>query len=210
MKIILGSSSPNRKDLLTKMGIAYTSCEPDYEEIIVPERSAVDQVQEFSLGKGESVYKKVLGAECGVQGDEDFLVLSFDSLISCEGKSVGKAKTKKEAFEQIQSFVGKPQDIITGVALVGRFKGEKVVKVFYDVTSVQFRDDITNCQIRSFLEFGDWKGKCGSYSILGTGIFFLKSIDGDFQNIIGIPVLKMGQEIEALTGKSIFNVVEVA
>ena len=209
MKIILGSSSPNRKELMDKLGVAYSIMEPDYEEIIIEDRGAIEQVEEFALGKGESVYEKVIAKPHGFPEqvrDENFLVLAFDSMISCEGRAIGKAKTKKEAFEQIQSFVGKPQEIITGVAVLGQVNGQKVSEVFHDVTPVLFRDDITNCQIRSFLEFGDWKGKCGSYSILGTGIFFLESINGDFQNIVGIPVLKMGKVIERLTGKSVFNV----
>lgn len=205
MNLILGSSSPNRRDLLNKMGIAYTLCEPEYEEVIDASRHAVDQVQEFALGKAESVYKKIQRQELGA----DFLVISFDSLIWCNGRSVGKAKNKEEALQQLQSFVGKPQDIITGVALLGQMDGKKVERVFYETTSVQFRTDVTEKAIRSFLEFGDWEGKCGSYSILGTGIFFLESVEGDFQNIIGIPVLKMGEAIEDITGKNIFEVLEV-
>lgn len=204
MKVILGSSSPNRKELLDRMGIAYSIVEPTYEEHINPRASAAEQVQEFALGKADSVLKGMRE-----QGNkEDVMILGFDSLIECEGKSIGKAKTKKQAFEDIQSFVGKPQQIMTGMAAVGFWKGKPFEKVIYESTTVQFRSDISNCQIRSYLEFGDWKGKCGSYSILGPGIFFLESIDGSFQNIVGIPVLKMGEVIQEITGKNAVSVFE--
>ena len=195
MKIILASSSPNRKELLDRMGIAYEVEPPTFEEIIEPDVPAIDQVQEFALGKAKSVLYKILRLLPTSSGSaqDDILVIGFDSLIQCDGKAVGKAKTKKEAMEQIQFFLGKEQQIITGMAMVGRVNGQDVQAVDYESTPVVFRDDISNCQIRSYLEFGDWKGKCGSYSILGPGIFFLKNIDGDFQNIVGIPVIKMGE-----------------
>ena len=81
-------------------------------------------------------------------------------------------------------------------------------KTDFESTEVVFRSDITNCQIRKYLEFGDWRGKCGAYSILGTGIFFLEKIDGDFQNIIGVPVLKLGEMIREITGKSPIEIFE--
>ena len=204
MKIILGSSSPNRKELLDRLGLKYEVVVPDYEEVIVPNQSAVDQVLLFAKGKGNSVYKKCIQS-CK---SEDFLILAFDSMISCEGRTVGKAHAKKQAFEDIQSFVGKQQQVITGMAILGQWKGKYVEKVVHSSSDVTFRSDITNCQIRSYLNVGDWSGKCGSYSILGSGQFLLESIDGDFQNIIGIPILQMGQVIRDITGKGIYSVLE--
>ena len=136
------------------------------------------------------------------QSHSDFLILGCDSMISFEGQSIGKPKDRNEAFAQLSRFRGKPQQIMSGCALVGVICGKYMEKIFYESTSVQFRSDITDQQIEQYLEFGDWEGKCGAYSILGTGIYFLEHIDGDFQNIVGIPILKLGEEIRALTGKS--------
>lgn len=206
MKLILGSSSPNRKEMLDRMGLQYEVVLPDYEEVIDESASTVDQVQVFAEGKGQSVYKKVQSAKHKAQSDEDFLILAFDSMIACEGRTIGKAYTKKQAFEDIQSFVGKEQQVVTGMAVLGRWKGQYVEKVVYTSTTVRFRSDITNCQIRAYLEAEDWSGKCGSYSILGAGVFLLDSIDGDFQNIVGIPVIQMGHTIREITGKGIYSV----
>lgn len=202
MKIVLASSSKNRSDLFTKMGIKFEIIPPTYEENIIENMSPVEQIQEFALGKAQSVYEKF-------KDEENVLVMGFDSMISFEGRSLGKPKTKKNAFEMLQEFVGKPQEIMSGVCLMGNWKGQYFEETFYESTRVQFRNDITNCQIRKYLEFGDWKGKCGAYSILGTGIYFLEHIDGDFQNIIGVPVLKIGEKLREITGKSPFNVLEV-
>ncbi len=203
MKIILASSSENRQELLARLGILFEVCAPEFEEIIDEKSSPVEQVEKFALEKARSVYRKLVpDSDRGSKNEKDVLVMGFDSMIEFEGGSIGKPATKKSAFEMIQKFVGKPQKVISGVAVVGNWKGRYFEKTDFESTSVVFRPDITNCQIHRYLEFGDWKGKCGAYSILGTGIFFLEKIDGDFQNIIGVPVLKLGKMIREITGKS--------
>ncbi len=201
MKIILASTSENRRNLLNRMNFQYEAVAPDYEEHINPNVSPRVQVETFALGKAMSVWHQF-------EKEDNVLVLGFDSMIEFEGGSIGKAPTKKAAFEMLQKFVGNSQRIITGTALVGKWKGKYFERVALESTEVTFRDDITNCQIRKYLTFGDWKGKCGAYSILGTGIFFLKPFTGDFQNIVGIPVIRVGEMIREVTGKSPFNVVE--
>lgn len=214
MKFILASTSKNRQAMLQKMGIAFESIAPDYEEVIDRDASPEGQIQEFALGKARSVYDMVKAMKPGrheameqlrsfkASELQNILVLGCDSMIDFEGQSIGKPKDRAEAFEQISQFRSKPQRIMTGCALIGNVDGKYVENIFYESTSVQFRSDITDEQIENFLEFGDWEGKCGAYSILGTGIYFLEYIDGDFQNIIGIPVLKLGEALREVTGKS--------
>jgi len=199
MKIILASSSKNRSDLFAKMGIKFDICPPDYEENIIENQSPTDQIQEFALGKAQSVYDQF-------KDEGSVLIMGFDSMIAFEGRSLGKPKDKQAVFTMLKEFIGKPQDIMTGVALIGNYKGEYFESVFYESTSVQFRNDISDDDITRYLEFGDWEGKCGAYSILGTGIYFLENIDGDFQNIIGVPVLKIGEKLREITEKSPFGV----
>jgi len=199
MKIILASSSENRAHLLEKMGFAFEVVHPTYEEKINPHVAPAVQAQTFALEKARSVFPQFAS-------EKDVLLMSFDSMIEFEGESIGKPKTKKDAFEMIQKFAGKSQKVVTGIALTGNIKGKKFEKVSLQSTSVRFRSDITNCQIRKYLEFGDWKGKCGAYSILGTGIFFLEPFTGDFQSIVGVPVQLLGKMIRGVTGKSPFSV----
>lgn len=201
MKIILASTSLNRKALLDRMKIQFEIAVPDYEEIIDTSVPPQEQVAIFALGKAQSVYNKY-------KEEEDVLILGFDSMIEFQGGSVGKSKTKKAAFEMIQSFLGKPQNVVSGIAIIGNVKGEYVEIADHESTHVTFKKDITNCQIQKYLEFGDWSGKCGAYSILGTGQFFIEKIDGDFQNIIGIPVIKMGDMIQEITGKNPITIFE--
>lgn len=203
MKLILASTSPNRRELFDRMEIAYQAMAPDYEEVIDNTLEPFAQVEAFALGKAESVLDQL------ALGDEDYLVMGFDSMIELEGGSLGKAHSQEEAFSMLKSFVGKSQQIVSGFALLGQSKGEKFTIVDHQATKAQFRTDISDAEINHYLTFGDWKGKCGAYSILGPGIFFLDHIEGDFQNIIGVPVIKIGQLLKKQLGVSWLELLNV-
>lgn len=198
MKIILASTSPNRRELFDRMGIHYEAIAPDYEEIIDHSIEPYAQVEAFALGKGASVDDQL-------NFSEDYLVMGFDSMIEFEGTSLGKAKNKEEAMRMLKSFIGKPQNIVSGFALIGSYQGKKFNLTDHQATSVKFRSDVTEAEIEKYLKFGDWAGKCGAYSILGPGIFFLESLDGDFQNIVGVPVMRIGKHLKKITGHSLIE-----
>lgn len=203
MKIILASTSVNRKELFERLGVRFEMVEPDFEEVLNQKISNRENIQNFALGKALSVYQKLES-----HATEDFCVLGFDSMVEFEKEVIGKPKSKADAFRMIQRFVGKSQKIVSGIACVGRWKGKYFEKAETESTKIWFKKDTSNCQIRDYLAFDDWQGKCGSYSILGTGTFLLERIEGDFQNIIGVPVIRMGNMIREITGKSPLKVFE--
>lgn len=198
MKIIIASSSKNRHELFRKMRIGFEVCEPDFEEVVGESLSSEVLVQNLALGKAQSVWHQY-------EEQDDFCILGFDSMIDFEGQAIGKAQDKQAAFNLLKKFVGKPQQIITGVALMGKVQGQKFETTIYQSTQVQFQPDISNDDIRAYLEFGDWSGKCGAYSILGTGVFFLEPVEGDFQNIVGVPVQMIGEKLAEITNISPFQ-----
>lgn len=202
MKLILASTSPNRRELFDRMGVKYQAMAPDYEEIIDHTLEPFEQVEAFALGKGQSVLDQL------DMGDEDYLVMGFDSMIEFEGGSLGKAHSIEDAHTMLKSFVGKSQQIVSGFSLQGRYQGKDFQIVGHQATTAQFRTDVTEAEIEHYLTFGDWQGKCGAYSILGPGVFFLEFIEGDFQNIIGVPVMKIGQELKKALGVSWLSVLE--
>lgn len=204
MKIILASTSENRRRLLERMNFQFEVMAPDYEEIIDPTATPEGQVEIFALGKAESVWEN-LKTEAG-----NFMILGFDSMISFQGGSLGKAKNKAEALKMLTSFIGQEQEIVSGMAVIGRYQGQLFSQVIHESTNVKFRSDITTAEIEKYLEFGDWAGKCGAYSILGTGTWFLEYIDGDFQNIVGVPVLRLGEIMRQVTGRAPVELLEVA
>ncbi|HEY5714475.1 MAG TPA: Maf family protein [Candidatus Gracilibacteria bacterium] len=214
MKFILASSSKNRQALLERMGIAFEAIAPDYEEQIQEDLSTIEMVETFSLGKAKSVYHQMIKSPAPNKDhknhalESDLFVLGCDSMISIEGRSIGKAYSEAEAIEQLLFFRGKRQEVITGLALVGHYQGQYFEVVEHEVSPLDFRADVDEALIRKYLKFGDWQGKCGSYSILGTGVFFLDGILGDFQNIVGLPILRMGRMMEKVTGKHPLELLE--
>jgi septum formation protein len=195
MKIILASGSPTRKDMLTKMGMQFTVVKPDCEEKVENSQTMESQVKRLAKEKTASVYNKF-------SQEKDVLILGFDSLVEVDNQILGKPKTKKEAFEMFQKFVGKKVGTFTGMTVAGNVNGKYVEKTIVEKSWLVFRSDITNCQIRLFLDFDQWQGKAGGITIEGIGAFLLADIEGDYQNVLGIPVIKMGEVIRELTGKS--------
>lgn len=203
MKIIIATTSINRKKLFQNLGIAYQAVASDYEENIQQNQSTTEQVKIFAQGKAQSVHQKI-----SPDPSEDFCIIGFDSMVDFQGKSIGKPKNAEEAKKQIQIFRGKTQHIISGISLIGRYKNQAFQITRSQSTQLTFRKDFTDTDIQKYLTFDDWQGKCGSYSILGPGIFFLQSIEGDFQNIIGVPVMLMHQMLEEVTGKKIWDLIQ--
>ena len=208
MKLILASTSPNRRELFDRMGVEYEAIAPDYEEIIDNTLAPFDQVMAFADGKSQSVVDQVR-TQFELSSNSDFMVMGFDSMIEFQGGSLGKAQSEAEAENMLTRFIGQQQQIVSGFALIGQYQGRPFKIYNYEATKAQFRTDITAAEIKHYLSFGDWKGKCGAYSILGPGIFFLDHIEGDFQNIIGVPVIKMGELIKQQLGVSWLELLQV-
>jgi len=185
--------------MLTKMGIDFKIMKPKCEEIVEKSESMEVSVKRLAKEKAVSVYKKC-------DQEKDVLILGFDSLVEVENHILGKPKTKKAAFEMFQKYVGKKVGTFTGMTVAGNVNGKYVEKTIVEKSWLVFRSDITNCQIRSFLDFDQWQGKAGGITIEGIGAFLLADIKGDYQNVLGVPVIRMGEVIRELTGKSPFSI----
>ncbi len=188
--------------MFTKMGMNFEIMKPECEEIVEKSESMEASVKRLAKEKTLSVFKKhVLDSARGSQ-EKDILILGFDSLVEVENHILGKPKTKKEAFKMFQKYVGKKVGTFTGMTVAGNVNGKYVEKTIVEKSWLVFRSDITNCQIRSFLDFDQWQGEAGGITIEGIGAFLLQDIKGDYQNVLGIPVRTMGEVIRELTGKS--------
>jgi septum formation protein len=201
MKIILASSSSTRQDMLKKMGINFEVQKPNCEEIVENSASMEEEVKRFAKQKALSVYEKY-------EQEKDVLILAFDSLVEVENEILGKPKSKKKAFEMFQKYRGKKVGTFTGMTVMGNVNGKYVEKTIVEKSWLLFRSDTTNCQIRSFLEFDQWQGKAGGITIEGIGAFLLEGIKGDYQNVLGIPVIRLGEVVRELTGKAPVKVFE--
>ena len=193
MQFILASSSVNRKNLLDRLKIQFSVHPPIGDEIHDDSLTTKALVAQLAAQKSASIWSTY-------QDNPNVCVMGFDSMVSLDGVSIGKAHARPEAKTMITSFIGKQHQIVSGVCLQGNFQGNYFCETFAVSTGVFFRSDITEDEIDAYLAFDDWQGKCGAYSILGSGIFFVKNIVGSFQNIVGIPIEVLGKKLYEITG----------
>lgn len=182
-KIILASASPRRRDILTQVGIDFAIDVSDCEEIIT-EKEPDRIVMQLSSDKALSVAKR---------HDKDSVIIGADTVVAVDGKILGKPKDFEDAFDMIKSIQGKSHSVYTGVTILYRD-----TKICFAEESKVYVYDMTDDEIVAYIETGDGEGKAGSYAIQGVFAKYIKKIDGDYYNIVGLPVARIIHEIGGL------------
>lgn len=185
MKIILASASPRRKELLAQLANDFEICVSDVEEIIT-EKEPDKVVEELSVQKASSVYSGTVG---------DVLVIGADTVVAMEGKILGKPKNEADAFQMLQALQANEHCVYTGVTVcIRRADGEKRI-TFSECTKVKFYP-MTESEIREYIATGEPMDKAGAYGIQGIGGRFVEKICGDYNNVVGLPIARMYQELK--------------
>ncbi|MCR5151072.1 MAG: Maf family protein [Clostridiales bacterium] len=182
-KIILASASPRRRELLSQAEIEYDLCIKSVDES-VPDGTDAAQAAEMTA-------KKKAAAVSG--RFPDTVVLGADTIVVLDGKIMGKPHSKQEATEMLMSLSGRRHEVITGVCLA--FGGE--FRTFHVVSKVKFYD-LTKEEISHYVSTGEPMDKAGAYGIQGKGCTLIESIEGDYYNIVGLPVARVAREIKAI------------
>lgn len=183
MNVILASASPRRKELLKKLYPEFDIVPADIEEVLPDDIGA-----EFA--------PVFLAAEkCDAIADRfpEDLIITADTVVVLEGEILGKPKDEKDAIETLKKLSGKTHKVITGCCIS---LGEKCT-CFSEESFVTFYP-LTDAEILSYVKSGEPMGKAGSYAIQEMGGLFVEKIEGDYWNIVGLPVAKLKREIAAL------------
>lgn len=187
-QLILASASPRRKDLLTQIGLEFTIVPSTVKEIST-ETDPAKLVAELALLKAADVARKAEG-----------LVIGADTIV-VDGKTVlGKPSSKEDAVQTLQRLSGRQHQVMTGVAVIDSVSGEQWVDV--EITQVFFRE-LSLEEIQRYVDSGEPMDKAGSYAIQQKAALFVRSIEGDFFNVVGLPLLKTVQLLEK-AGVNIF------
>lgn len=185
MSIVLASASPRRRDLLAMLGVDNLKIIPAVgEEVLSKGMSPNDIVCSLSLAKASEV-----SALCPVTDT----IIAADTIVVLDGKIMGKPADKTEAFHMLSGLSGRTHNVFTGVTVI---MGETVYTE-YECTSVHFRD-LTEREILAYIETGEPMDKAGAYGAQGIGSLFVESIDGDFFNVMGLPLCRLSKMIEKL------------
>lgn len=185
-KLILASGSSRRKELLEQIGLEFVVLSSQCEEVITS-TSPEQVVQELALQKAQDV----------AAGQTEGIVLGSDTVVAYDGKILGKPATKEEAIEMLTMLQGNTHQVYTGVALVDCEKKENAPKVFYEKTSVMVYP-MTEAEIQSYVDSGDPMDKAGSYGIQGAFGAYIKGIQGDYYNVVGLPIGRVYQELKQM------------
>ena len=188
MQIVLASQSPRRRELLDRAGFLFEVIPSDRDEIITKTIPS-EVVCELSYQKAMDVYENLAN-------QENYLVIGADTVVASEGEILGKPKSKQEAYDMLKKLAGKDHEVYTGVTFV---YNEDVLKshTFFECTRVTFYP-MTDKEINDYIKTGDPMDKAGAYGIQGPCGIYIEKIDGDYNNVVGLPIARVYQELKEL------------
>lgn len=178
--LILASGSPRRRELLGIAGLEFEVIVADIEEKIPEGATPQEAVMSLAMQKAEAV---------AVQYPES-TVIGADTVVVCDGKILGKPKDESDAFDMLKSLSGRIHTVCTGAAII---RGSET-KNFCEVTEVEFHE-LTDDEIRAYVKTGEPMDKAGAYGIQGKGCVLVKRINGDYFNVVGLPVSRVYREL---------------
>lgn len=199
-QIILASASPRRKELLEQIGISFEICPAKGEEIITKTAPA-EVVMELAGQKARevAVMIKAYGAmheECVTP--QDILIIGADTVVAAEERILGKPKDEEDAARMLSLLSGKTHEVYTGVALLFlSASGRAGEHVFFERTRVTM-GDMDEQEIRRYIATGEPMDKAGAYGIQGKCAIYVKGIEGDYNNVVGLPVAALYRELKKL------------
>ncbi len=194
--LILASASPRRKELLKKADIPFIVMPADIEEVSCAGEPA-DVAEEISSYKAEYVAEKLIKEK----KQDSFVILSADTIVTVDGKVLGKPKDEEEAFKVLKKLQGREHEVYTGVTIAVKHPGKNVhYKQFHEKTRVKIYP-VSDEQIRDYISTGEPLDKAGSYAIQGSFAKYIKSIKGDYSNVVGLPVGRVFKELKQFLRK---------
>ncbi len=180
--IILASTSPRRRELLAGTGLEFEVEAGDFVEGIDEDKEPHLLAQRLSLSKALEVAARRKNA----------VVIGADTLGVLDGRLLRKPRTELEARAMLQSMSGRRHTVITGFTIIDTDTGKTVTQSVE--TAVWFRD-LTEPEIEDYVKTGEPMDKAGAYAIQGLGAAFVKRIDGDYFNVMGLPVTELRQAL---------------
>jgi septum formation protein len=173
-KLILASGSPRRTEILNRAGWPHEVMVAGIDESVRPQEDPATYVQRLARSKAEAVAQRL---EAG-------LVLGADTTVVIDGQILGQPRDEADAKRMLELLNGRWHEVMTGVALV-RIGGES--RVDYEKTRVRFAE-MSRAEIDWYVATGEAFGKAGAYGIQGKAALFIEKIEGDYFNIMGLPI----------------------
>ncbi|MEW5320820.1 Maf family protein [Geobacillus thermoleovorans] len=183
-RFVLASRSPRRRQILELAGWPFDIQESQADETIAPGTTPDEAVQLLARRKVEAVAPSV----------PDAYVLGADTIVVCDGRLLGKPRTKEEAFAMLRLLSGRTHDVWTGVAIA---TPHQPITSFAEKTAVTFWE-LDDEEIAAYIATGEPMDKAGAYGIQGRAALFVKRIEGDYLTVVGLPLSRTVRELRRL------------
>jgi septum formation protein len=181
--LILASRSPQRRAILEQLGVTFEVRVADVEELVT------GPADEVSI---ENAYRK---AAAVVTSDEDPPVLGVDTVVTIGGRIYGKPRDREHARETLEALAGRRHAVISGICVIERDRTRTAAAR----TLVELRP-LDARMIESYLDTGEWRERAGAYAIQGRGALLVRAIEGDYLNVVGLPVAALADLAPGLLG----------
>lgn len=193
-KIILASASPRRRELLARMGLDFVVMPSSVEEVVT-RKIPWEIVMELSSQKARELVYKVAMDTLSSETEEakDILVIGADTIVAYENEILGKPKDEQDAARMLRLLSGKAHSVYTGVSMVYLREGIAQTRTFVEETKV-YVAAMTDQQIETYIAAGESMDKAGAYGIQGCFAEFILKIEGDYNNVVGLPVGRIMRE----------------
>ena len=182
MTLILASASPRRKELLEKFGVPFVIRAADIDETMDPGKTPFEEVGRVSRRKALATERE--------NGD---IVIAADTIVVCGGRVLGKPHDEQEAAEMLRLLSGRDHQVMTGCTVLRGEGGE----TFTEVTDIHFRP-LSEKEIARYVQSGEPMDKAGAYGIQGGAALFCQRMVGDYYNVMGLPVCRLGQVLRSI------------
>ena len=199
IKIILASGSPRRKELLAQAGYDFDVCPSLSDEDLEP-MAPSEYVMLLAKKKADEVCNRIIAQDVVRRVKklpERFVVLGADTVVSLNGRILGKPYDYDDAYNTLNSLSDQTHQVYTGVCLIYVNGRAKSSSSFYEKTDVTFYP-VSHDEIIQYLATTEPFDKAGSYGIQGKGGLFVKGIEGDYNNVVGLPLARVYHELEDL------------
>ena len=182
MSIILASQSPRRQELLRLFHLPFTVQVADIDESMDPTKSPEQEVARVSALKAQAI-------ACVPEN----VVIAADTIVVCDGQVLGKPADEEDAYRMLKLLSGRDHQVMTGMCI--RCKGQTTVCT--EITDIHFRD-LTDREIWDYIRTKEPMDKAGAYGIQGGAALFAQRIEGDYYNVVGLPVCRLGMLLRQL------------
>ena len=182
MRLILASQSPRRRELLSLFGKPFDIRVADIDETMDPTADPAKEVARVSAMKARAIPR-----------DPADIVVAADTVVVCADRVLGKPRDEQDAFAMLRLLSGRDHQVMTGLTVITPGGSQTVT----EVTDIHFRE-LSDGEILRYIATGEPMDKAGAYGIQGGAALFCTHMVGDFYNVMGLPVCRLGQILGAL------------